>query len=161
MFLILAGCSQNEYPLSEADTAPPQNPRVAEPIVEGEEAVYEEEYQQEPESRVLHGNVILPEELKEHFTPGMILFVIARDPDAEDSMPLAAKKIRVESLPHHFDLSDEDSLSDRPLPDLFQLIVRLDADGDLTTADPVDLTAGPVDAAMGGHVDLLLEEISQ
>jgi len=159
--LLWSGCSQNQFPPSQAGPPAPAEVRVAEPLSDEGEASFEAGTPPEGTSRVMHGEVSLPPELEDRLTPQAVLYVIARDSDASKNMPLAAQKHPSPSFPLHFDLTDADSLTSEPLPASFEVILRLDADGDLGTSGPSDLTAGPVPASPGESVRLALQEESR
>ncbi len=163
----LAACSQNEYSQKGAAPPAPVNPReahvvdrsgtsgmneVAAPADEGAPAQGEAQG-----GGSFTGTVVLPDALKKHFKPGETLFVIVRSPDGSPT-PVAAVKMVVQSFPVPFEITAKDAMMGAALPATADLLLRLDADGDLSTQGPDDLVGGPTRARISQPVTLQLQE---
>jgi tetratricopeptide (TPR) repeat protein len=84
-----------------------------------------------------------------------VLFVIARNPAG--GPPAAVKRVQVTQFPITVSLSQADSMMGQPLPDLFRLEARLDADGNAMTKTPNDPSAMQNDVTPGATVRLALK----
>lgn len=164
--LIFSGCSQNEYAVKSPGPAP-VNPRNAHVVKKGDagmnNAAAPEEEMPAPQetpamagANVFSGTVILPPALAKQFRPGETLFVILRDTKGKGA-PLAALKLTAQSFPLAFQLTDDNSMMGEPLPASGEILLRLDADGNLATSGPDDLVGGPVPAKAGQPLTLALE----
>ena len=164
--LLLSGCSQHEYSVKSPGPAP-KNPRSAHVVEKGdagmnnaaapeEEMPAQEAAQSQAGPNLFTGTVTLPAALAKRFQPGETLFVILRDTKGTLA-PLAALKLEAKSFPMNFQIGDQNSMMGEPLPASGEILLRLDADGDLTTQGPDDLVAGPLVAKAGVPVALALE----
>ncbi len=162
----LLGCSQNEYSTRGITPTPPKSPREARVMQKDPAggmntvAAPEGEQQAQPASgggAVYTGTATLTADLAKRFKPGETLFVILRD-DKGSPTPLAAEKIVVQSFPYRFTVSDQNAMMGGALPQTAEVLLRLDADGDLTTKGPDDMVAGPLKVAAGEPFVLPLQE---
>lgn len=158
--LFLTACSQNEAPWKGPAPEAPRKARPASPLSK-EEPPAATEPPPPPAAEVLthgsfQGTVVLPEALKARFVPGSILFVVARSLGG-NARPVAAQKIVPSDFPVDFSLTQADSMMGDPLPEEVDLLVRLDRDGDISTREEGDLSAGPVRARSGSRSELILE----
>ncbi len=157
---ILSACSQNEAPWKGPAPEAPRQAREARPVTK-EEAMTPEAPPPPPpaspasEAAGYQGTVVLPDALKARFVPGSTLFVVARSLGG-DGRPVAARKIVPSGFPVEFSLTQADSMMGDPLPAEADLLVRLDRDGDISTRDEGDLSAGPVRARAGSSSVLTL-----
>jgi len=158
---LAAACSQNSFKQDPAPKAP-QNPKTAQPWVEGEVAEAPEPPPPTPSAPKAEkawkvtGVVELPDDFKAAFTPGEALYIIARS-GGGDSTPVAARKISAHSFPVRFELMEKDSMTGEELPEKLFIEAKLDSDGDVSTKSAGDLWSRPVEAADGGSVTLKLE----
>lgn len=156
---ILSACSQNEAPWKGPAPEAPRQAREARPVSK-EEAMTPEAPPPPPaapasEAAGFQGTVVLPDARKARFVPGSTLFVVARSLGG-DGRPVAARKIVPSGFPVEFSLTQADSMMGDPLPPEVDLLVRLDRDGDISTRDEGDLSAGPVRARAGSRTTLTL-----
>ena len=84
-----------------------------------------------------------------------VVFVIARNPAG--GPPAAVKRVQVAQFPVTVSLSQSDSMMGQPLPDLFRLEARLDADGNAMTKTPNDPSAMQDSVTPGATVRLALK----
>ncbi|MGC8762178.1 MAG: c-type cytochrome biogenesis protein CcmI/CycH [Acidobacteriota bacterium] len=158
--LFLSACSQNEAPWKGPAPEAPRQARAASPVSKEEAAAPEAPPPPPPASTApaggaFQGEVVLPDSLKARFVPGSTLFVVARSLGG-DGRPVAAQKILPSAFPVAFSLTQADSMMGDPLPAEVDLLVRLDRDGDISTREEGDLSAGPVRARAGSPSVLTL-----
>jgi cytochrome c-type biogenesis protein CcmH len=108
----------------------------------------------------LSGQILLAPELAARVPRGAVLFLIART--GGSGPPVAAKRISAPEFPLAFELGPQDRMAhDMPYEGPFQLIARIDADGDAATHSAGDLRG----VAEGSHspgatdVTILIDEI--
>ena len=160
--ILTAACSQHEYSLNGPAPPAPKNAPEAHLVKRGESggmnqvAEPQEEPQEAQAGRVFKGTVVLPPELAKRVKPGETLFVIARSTDGSPT-PVAAEKLVANTFPIAFQLTDANTMTGGALPDQADILIRLDADGDLSTQGPDDLAAGPERASSGVPVTLTLQ----
>jgi len=158
--LLLSACSQNEAPWKGPAPEAPRQAREASPVskeapMEAQEPPPPPPASTAPAAVTFEGTVVLPDSLKARFVPGSTLFVVARSLGGE-ARPVAAQKIVPSNFPVAFSLTQADSMMGDPLPAEVDLLVRLDRDGDISTRDEGDLSAGPVRARAGSPSVLTL-----
>jgi hypothetical protein len=160
--LVLA-CSQHEVSWKGDPPEAPKEARTARPVQKDAPQEAESEAARPspaetaaaPAGAEYTGTVALPADLSSRFQPGPTLFVIARSASG-DLRPVAAVKLLPQAFPVPFRISGADSMTGDALPAEADLLVRLDADGDISTRGEEDLSAGPVRARAGEAVSLLL-----
>jgi hypothetical protein len=163
ILLFVVSCSQHEYSMDGPAPPAPKNAREAHLVKRGESggmnqvAEPEAEVQESPAGRSFTGTVVLPPELAKRVKPGEVLFVIARSTDGSPT-PVAAEKLVANSFPLAFQLTDANAMMGGALPDQADILIRLDADGDLSTHGPDDMVAGPERASSGVPITLTLQE---
>lgn len=167
--LVLTGsvaCSQNEYSTKGHTQPAPTHPREARVMQKDPAggmntvAAPSEEEQAQPASTgraVYSGAATLPAELAKRFKPGETLFIILRDSQGTPT-PLAAEKVVVQAFPYAFTVTDQNAMMGGTLPKTAEVLLRLDADGDLTTKGPDDMVAGPLLVEAGKPFTLALQE---
>lgn len=169
--LAILGCSQNQVsykgpapkaPVNapDAEVVPKTTPGMNQmPTAEEQQKAQEQARSPRTDAKTdtftFRGQVVLPKSLEARFKKGSTLFIIARDKN-NPTMPVAAKKLIVQSFPVPFELTQADAMSDSPIPPHVELLARLDRDGNLTTTSPDDMDAGPVNAEEGQAVTLTL-----
>lgn len=167
--LVLAGsiaCSQNEHSTNGITHPAPTHPREARVMQKDPAggmntvAAPAEEDQARPAAgggAVYSGTATLPSELAKRFKPGGTLFIILRDSQGTPT-PLAAEKVIVQAFPYAFTVTDQNAMMGGTLPKTAEVLLRLDADGDLTTKGPDDMVAGPIQVTDGKPFTLALQE---
>jgi cytochrome c-type biogenesis protein CcmH len=110
-------------------------------------------------SRLVRVVVDISPEAKARAQGASLLFVSLRQAGVAAGPPLAAKRVPVSAFPTTVEVLDTDRpmMSGAPLPDRFDLVARLDTDGDPMTRPDSDPHATVEGVATGADVPVLLQ----
>ena len=168
-FAALTACSQNEFAVKGPAPAPPQDAREAKPVQKEagagmnpmpsapEPSPEEAAAPAQGSAGAYSGTVEMPPALAPGVKPGSVLFVFARSVGG-DPAPVAAIRLQAAGFPVTFTLTEANAMMGGGLPAEADLFAKVDADGNVATAEAGDFEGGPVRVRSGGSAVIVLKE---